>query len=222
MTAMTTTISVPSDQAADAANRWLTDHHDELASRARAVAPRKTLDAREEAVAEMLALIVLAVHSAAKRGRLDQLTAFWLVTFAGRQLTEGRRACGYSSRCAMADATRVKRGVHTLSLDRDFDADDPGSRGLSDVLTDRRADDPVEVVRRDHDYNCIFECEQVSEKGRRTFEYLAQTHGDGKQAQLAAELMVSPGRITQLKSEIAEALAAHGYHGPLGPRPAVR
>lgn len=222
MSAVPTTEAVVSDQTTAAANQWLLEHYDELASRARAIAPRKDPLAREEAVAEMIALIVLAVHRAAKRDRLDQITPFWLATFASRHIAQGRLAAGYSSRCAMADATRVKRGVNVMSLDANFDFDDPDARRLSHVLADRRANDPVDVVRRDYDYDWIFDQEQISEKGRRTFEFLAQSQGAGRQMELAAALMVSPGRVTQIKRELAGALSRHGYSGPLGPRPGSR
>ena len=62
--------------------------------------------------------------------------------------------------------------------------------------------------------------EAVSDKARATLRFLAETHGSGKQADLAAELMVTPARITQLKGELADALAGDGYHSPQGRRPA--
>ena len=46
--------------------------------------------------------------------------------------------------------------------------------------------------------------------------------GCGRQADVAAELGVTPGRITQLKRELAKLLAEGAYEPPLGPRPGPR
>ena len=62
--------------------------------------------------------------------------------------------------------------------------------------------------------------EGVSPKARRTLKFLSENQGGSRQLDLAAELKVSLGRITQLKGELAAALAKYDYVGPLGPRPA--
>ena len=90
-----------------------------------------------------------------------------------------------------------------------------------EALLDHDTEGPDEVVRRNHDYEHMLADRRVSEKARAVFEYLATTHGSGKQADLAKALVVNPARVTQLKRELEAVLAGHGYSGPLGRRPAV-
>jgi hypothetical protein len=85
---------------------------------------------------------------------------------------------------------------------------------LADVLADSREDAPIENVRRNLDYPAIFDKEQVSPKGRRVFEFLAESHGAGSQKELARELKVVPSRVTQIKRELAACLSQHGYGPP--------
>ena len=89
-------------------------------------------------------------------------------------------------------------------------------------MADRDDESPDEIVRRHHDYGHMLAHRRVSDKARATFHFLAQTHGAGKQSDLAQALGVQPGRITQLKRELGVVLAEHGYVGPLGRRPAVQ
>ena len=70
---------------------------------------------------------------------------------------------------------------------------------LRECLADRDAENPYEVVRRENDSPDIFDMESVNPKAVATFQYLADTKSEGKQCDLADELGVSEGRITQLK-----------------------
>ena len=63
------------------------------------------------------------------------------------------------------------------------------------------------------DYAHILKREKVSAKAREVFRLLSAVHGCGQVKQIAQALKVSPGRVCQLKSELARALARHGY-GP--------
>jgi hypothetical protein len=78
--------------------------------------------------------------------------------------------------------------------------------------------DPPDAVRRPV-RNLPDKESPMSPKARATLCFLAATHGSGKQNELATDLMVSPARITQMKAELACALATDGYHSPLGRRP---
>lgn len=205
-------------QASTEANAWLTQHHEELCSRAGASFARLDPGRREEAVAEVIALVADSAHRAAERGTLARITAYHAVTYASRQVRCGRRATGTSSTDVLAEATQRKRDIRVLSLDAELDVQDP-SFCLRETLAGRDSEDPGEVVRRCHDYPFMLNQKSVSAKARATFRFLAETHGEGKQADLAMELRVTPGRIVQLKRELEQALAAHGYHGPLGQRP---
>lgn len=201
-----------------AANAWLLRHNAELASRATAVFSHLEPERRSEAVAEVIAKAVAWVNSAARRGRLHRLTPYWLVVYASRQYRQGRRFAGDNCRCVMSEAARIKHGVRVESLDDDHDTEGSRPRRLRESLKDRDAENPFEVARRAIDYPAIFALESVSDKAIATFEFLIQTKSEGRFVDLAMELRVTGGRITQLKAELAEALARHGYLPPLRPR----
>ena len=223
MTALPTP-TLNSPDAASQANRWLADHHLDLVRLSRFWHGHLDRDARDEAVAETIAYTAKTVHGAAQRGTLHRLTPSTCVHYAKLHRQHGRRAAGYSSRCVMSEACRHKHGVRTVSLDhtpthpsdRDEDALD-----YHQALPDPKADQPIDAARRRLDIPVLLDREGVSDKARATFRFLAETYGGGKQSDLAAELMVSPARITQLKRELADAFASDGYHSPLGPRPAT-
>jgi hypothetical protein len=215
-----TALAIPNHHASQEANAWLLTHRDELESRARANFSRLDRERRDEAVAEVMAVTLAAALSAARRGRLYNLTPFWCVIFASRQWRQGRRFAGYSSNCVMSEASRIKHGIKVGSLEAlDEGAGHEAYISLDESLADRNAEDPFDVVRRSEDFPAIMDMEGVSPKARRTLMFLAENQGGSRQLDLAAELMVSPGRITQLKGELAAALAKHDYVGPLGPRP---
>jgi len=216
-----TALSIPDSHVSQEANAWLLTHRHEIESRARANFSRLDRERRDEAVAEVMAVTLAAALGAARRGRLCKLTPFWCVIFASRQWRQGRRFAGYSSTCAMSEASRIKHGFKVVSLEAiDEEADGEAFIRLDESLADHDADDPFDVVRRGMDYPYIMEREGVSPKARRTLTFLAENQGGSRQLDLAAELKVSPGRITQLKGELAAALAKYDYVGPLGPRPA--
>ena len=218
MTAVTTTVTHQSP-AARQANQWLEQNHAELLSRACANTYGRDAERRDEVVAEILAMSVGAVHSAARRNVLDHVTPFWAVKFATRQISEGRRFAGTNSKCVMSEAAKVRRGIRLVSLDQEAHHSNGSSPAMANELPGKDNTDPFDCVRRANDYVDIFKTESVSAKAKKVFQFLVETNGTGKQIDLAAELMVSPGRITQLKQQLADALARHDYTGPLGPRP---
>ena len=107
------------------------------------------------------------------------------------------------------DAAREGYGVADAEID------------YHEALPDPKADQPIDAARRRLDIPVLLDREGVSDKARATLRFLAETHGSGKQCDLAAQLMASPARITHLKRELADALATDGYHGPLGRRPST-
>ena len=205
-----------------AANAWLLRHHAELVSRATAVFAWLDSNSRDEAVAEVIAKAVASVNSASRRGRLHRLTPFWLVVYASRQHRQGRRFAGDNCRCVMSEAAKFKHGIRVASLDDDHGIESSRPRWLRESLADRDAENPFEVARRAIDFPAIFALEGVHPKAIATFEFLASTKSEGKLVDLAAELRVTGGRITQLKAELAEALARHDYVGPLGRRSSTK
>ena len=212
---MTAAPASVNDHCSHEANSWIQRHHSELRSRARACFAYCEPGHREEAIAEILAASLAAAHSAARRGKLARITPYWLVIFATRQFRSGRRFAGTSSVCVMSEAARLRRDVRVVSLDQDVDPVVDHDLKLREALANDDAENPFDVVRREHDYPDILKSEAVSSKAWSTFRFLAETRGAGKQADLAAELRVSPGRITQLKGELAGALGRHDYMSPL-------
>jgi len=213
-------MSTSVNTASQKANDWIEGNLDKLfkyaSYRFRFMRP----DQKEECIAEMLALTLAAAVSAARRGKLHRLSPHWAVMYAAKRISCDRYLAGSSSRCVMSRATQRKHDFRVVSLDRDW-AEENHGRPLrySEALADRDAEDPFDVVRRSQDYPAIFEAEQVSDKAKATFQFLAETKSEGRQLDLADQLSVSPPRITQLKGELAKALATHDYQGPLGPRP---
>lgn len=202
------------------ANAWIITHLPELQSRAKANLSLLSREQQEEAVAEVIAMSVAWTRSAARRGRLDKVTAFWLVTFASRQWRQGRRFAGCTSSCVLSKGAKIKHGLKVTSLDSTDEGSVTAPRSqLTESLEDRDTENPFDIVRRRSDYPWIMDREEVSSKAQRVFGYFTETMGAGKQTELAAELKVTPGRVTQLKRQLADALAKHDYHGPLVRRP---
>ena len=212
------TVSASSD-AADRANAWLAAHHDELRSRARVQFAGFDPDLREDCTCELLAIIAASVHSAAQRGTLDKLSPSTCCHYAVKQVKGGRKAAGYTSTDALAEATWLKHGIHITSLETDFDLGSDKPVSLHEALADRDAEPPVEVVRRQHDLGLALSSNSVSRKARQVFVALAESAGKIKQKELAFDLGVTAGRLTQIKGELASTLSAFGYASPLGQRP---
>ena len=172
---------------------------------------------REEAVAETVAAAVQYVIRAASRGKLQRLTLGALVWFFGRSCREGRQMAGFKATDAMSEAARRRHHHQVLSFNQPcLVHTDRGARiaRLSEVLADQRENSPYDNVRRDLDYADILDKERVNLKGRRVFRFLAECHGQGDHRALARELGVTPGRVSQLKSQLAKCLGRHGYEPP--------
>ena len=209
--------------ASSSANLWFMNNYAEIQSRSKACFCRLTPDRRQEAEAEVLATVFKATASAAKRGTLNRLTPFHLVSYAVQQQRVGRRMAGSSSTDVLSDLTRIKRGTRVISLSQPAMGSDnyEGHRSsLAEMLSDRRVDrSPFEQVRQNLDYPEILKREQVSKKAKEVFRLLAVVRGRGQNQTIARMLRVSPGRICQLKGKLAKALAKHQY-GPASGTPA--
>jgi len=171
------------EEALPVARDWIMMNYDELHSRARAcIARRYTLE-RDEAVAEALAIVYASVARAAQRGTLSQLTVYWAVVFAVRQVRAGRRSTNSSSKCVMDVQTQRRGRAHVVSLETlrpKTDGDD--ERGEL-ALSDRDGADPGEIVRRELDFAMMLR--NCRRNVRVTFNFLAATHGSGRMADLA-------------------------------------
>ncbi len=177
---------------------------------------------REELVAEAVAAGYTAACSLVRRGRADRIRTRGFAAYAVKAAASGRlTGSSQASLDAMSVRGRRGHGQDIESLDAMAVVSDEANTRWEAALLDHDTEGPDEIVRRNHDYEHILADHRVSVKARATFEYLAATHGSGKQADLATVLGVNPARVTQLKRELEAVLAGHGYSGPLGRRPAV-
>ena len=160
-----------------------------------------------------MAHVYQASESAARRGVLAKINPYQAVVYATKHYRKGRRIGGYSSTDVSSEATRVKGRVHVVSLESP-DENDP-RMSVAEMLADRHTDQrPLERVRVNFDYRAIFRREKVSKKAREVFRLMSATRGYGANAEIAAQLGVTPGRISQMKTELATALEKYGY-GPV-------
>ena len=196
------------------AHNWFMQNLPEIQSRSNACLSRLSGERREDAQAEIIGAAFKATVHAERNGVLGNITAFHVVTNALKQCRQGRRMAGYTTTDVMSEATQLKGRCKVLSLSEPT-ARKSGERQclpLSETLADRRQDNnPLEQVRRNLDYPEILRQEHVSPKARKVFKSLTRDRTTGHGLRLAHELMVSPGRITQLKGELAEALRRHDY-----------
>ena len=177
---------------------------------------------REELVAEAVAAGYTAACSLVRRGRTDRIRTKGFAAYAVRSAASGRlTGSSQASLDAMSIRGRRGHGQDIESFDAMAGASDEANTRWEEALLDHDTEGPDEIVRRNHDYDHILADRHVSAKARATFEFLAATHGSGKQADLAEVLGVNPARVTQLKRELEAVLARHGYSGPLGRRPTV-
>lgn len=214
------TLSTTAAAVQSAAHLWFDEHLAELRRRCRQFVRRFPRHERDEAVAEMLGQIWQYARGAERRRVLQRLTPFTLVQFFGRRYAAGRRLCGAHSADVLATTGQRRHRLRIVSLDQPRRLRTPGRESrlpLSEVLADRRAVPPPENCRRDLDYPLILRRHRASPKARQVFAYLAQTHGQGRQVELARQLGVVPSRVVQLKQQLARCLAAGGY----GPTPAA-
>ena len=209
--------AIPSVVSRSPAHVWFAQNMPEIQSRARACLSHMRPEQREEATAEILGAVFKTSVNAAKRGMLGNITPFHAVVFALKQYRAGRRLAGTSSTDVLAESTQIKGRVKVVSLESIAEHDKETGRPLplSEVLADRRQDNnPYEHARQDLDYPAILRTERVSRKARKVFRLLCEVRGQGAGLVIAHELRVSEGRVTQLKDQLADALARHDYGPP--------
>lgn len=206
-------IAIPSTPV----QNWFIRHLPEIESRSRACFCHLRPEQRDEALAEVFGVVYKTCVNAQKRGVLAKITPYFAVVYAVRQYRAGRRMGGTSSTDVMAETAQVKGRAKVVSLNSIVECDSQTGRPmpLSEVLADRRQDNsPLENVRKNHDYHVILRKERVSRQARTVFRLLAEVRGQGACQVIAHELKVSPGRISHIKSELAEALERNDYGPP--------
>ena len=196
------------------AHRWFAQNLPEIQSRARACLARLHPAQREEALAEVMGAVFTTSVHAHRRGTLAKITPFHAVNFAAKHYRAGRRLAGTSSTDVMSEATQIQGRCQVVSLSSIAEHNAETGRPLpySEVLADRRQDNnPLEKVRQNMDYPLILRQERMSRQARKVFRLLAEVRGRGANTVIAHELKVSPGRVSQIKDQLAEALARHDY-----------
>ena len=168
-------------------------------------------DNGEDAIAQVMANVFQASESAARRGVLARINPYQAVVYAAKHYRKGRRIARYSSTDVSSEATRVKGRVHVVSIES---ADEHNPRmSVAETLADKRMDQrPLKQVRVNFDYRAIFRREKVSKKAREVFRLMSVTRGYGANKEIALILGVTPGRVSQLKTELATALDKYGYN----------
>jgi hypothetical protein len=194
------------------AHTWFMQHLPEIQSRSRACVSRLPRHQRDDAMAEVVGSVFKASVHAERNGVLARITPFHAVVYAVKHYRQGRRMAGYSSTDVMAEATQIKGRCKVVSLASVPEESKDGSMTLAETLADRRQDNsPFEQVRQNMDYPSILRKERVSRKARKIFGLVATDRSTGQGERIAMALRMSPGRVCQLKSQLAEALAKHDY-----------
>jgi hypothetical protein len=193
------------------AHAWFMENLPEIQSRSRACLSRLPRHQREEAMAEVVGSVFKASVHAERNGVLARITPFHAVVYAVKHYRQGRRMAGYSSTDVMSEATQIKGRCKVVSLSSVSETGD-SPLTLSETLADRRQDNnPFEQVRKNLDYPAILRKEKVSRKARKIFSLVAADRSLGQGERIATALRMSPGRVCQLKTQLAEALAKYDY-----------
>lgn len=183
-----------------------TDHHDFLSllpglERHARVHFRHLRPAdREEAAADVVAYGFASYLRLRRRGKDPAAFPAAFARFTARAVANGRavgRGCG--TRDVLAPAARRRRGFAVHRLD---DPAPPPAGWWRDLLTDPRADVPGQAA-----FAVDFPAwlATLSVVKRRVARLLAYGYGTGATARLAG---VSPGRVSQLRAELAASWAA--------------
>lgn len=181
----------------------------EIQSRAGATFRHLDPEAREEAVAETLALSWKNhVHCV---GQGKTVGASSLAHYAVLGVKSGRSLCGQSATDVQAPRTQLLRRVTVENFDvLPLGQADSGWWERSEALEDKRlCDRPFHRVRVRHDYGAFLALPEVSDQERQVFQLLA----DGNRtSEIAGQLEVSAPRVCQVKSALGRKL--RGFFGP--------
>ncbi len=167
-------------------------------------------DAKEEAVAETVALSWKNHLQCSLRGKA--VGASSLAHYAMLGVKSGRSLNGQNSKDVLAPRTQILGRVAVESLDAvpDHHTTEGGWWDRSDTLEDRRTlEQPFERVRIKHDYGAFLSEPYVTDQEQRVFELLAEGWRTGE---MARELDVSAPRVCQIKDAIGRKLSA--FMGP--------
>lgn len=162
-------------------------------------------EAREEAVQETICNACVVYARMAQQGRTGAATWSSLVTYAIRQVRDGRRVGGsLNVRDVTSDHCRLRKRVKVQPLCR---WDEPNQE-WRELLVEDKTCTPAELAASRIDVPAFFET--LGPKKRRIAEALATGESTRK---VAKRFGVSPGRISQLRREFLEAW--HNFHLPV-------
>ncbi len=161
------------------------------------------LEAREEAVAETIANVLVAYARLVERGRRDQAYPSVLTRYAVAQIRSGRRVGTKLNRHeVLCRGAQSKQRFHVAQL-RDSRHDNGDWNEF--IAEDRRTPVPEQAA-----FRCDFPAWLAthSPRNRRIAERLAA--GDST-SQVARNFKVSAGRVSQIRRELADSW--HAFHG---------
>ena len=191
-------------QGIQTAQRQFVDMVPEIQCRARITFRHLNPEAKEEAVAEVLAMCWQNHMQCILRGKA--VPASSLAHYATKSLKSGRALCGQNSTDVLAPRTKLRGRATVERLNVSAD----GWWDRSEALEDRRTwEQPYERVRIKHDYGAFLHRPEVTDQEREVFNLLAEGHRTGE---IAGQLDVSAPRVCQIKGAIG--LKLEGFMGP--------
>jgi len=174
-------------------------------------------EAREEAVQDCLAQAWITFRSARKNGKTSDVatqgcaTPATLAFYTNRLYDSGRRFVGTHRNDVLAAACRAKKRSLADVADEDGE--------VVEVLADHRVENrPLEKLRVKHDYPYILRHSGLSRQALTVLVKVLEDNTVGSSTRIARELGISPGRVTQIKQEIATAFAEYNYYPAGWPR----
>jgi DNA-binding CsgD family transcriptional regulator len=189
----------------------------EIERRARLTLRHHDPEAREEFTAEVVGLCWLNYLHCVAEGKTVSSSS--LAHYGLLGVRTGRGVCGEDSRDVMARKAQILGRASVESLDAvpmrapedpTDSAHDSGWWNRSETLVDRRTwERPFERTRIKHDYGLFLQSGGVTPQETAAFNLLAEGHRTGEAAE---KLDVSPGRVCQIKTSIAEKLVR--FMGP--------
>lgn len=163
-------------------------------------------DAREEAVAETVAICWKDYVGCLGKGK--RVTPGNLAYYAVKHVREGNLFNGKQTRDVMGDRARILGRAHVESIYRadsvDGWCDDGSWHEHAEALIDRRTwERPPEVARIRIDYGDFLNRDGLTYQQRRTFELLADGY---RPSEIADELGVARAQVSQLKRTLGKKL----------------
>ena len=160
-------------------------------------------DAREDAIAEVIANALVAYVRLFDQGRSELAYATPLVRYAVAQFHDGRRVGNrINTRDVMTESAKKRRSITIESLDR---FDKHAGEWIEATIEDDKTPVPDQAA-----FRCDFPIwlTTLSRRNRQISEELAKGHST---SHVARRFKVSAGRVSQLRRELHDSW--HAFHG---------